>query len=846
MRARNKRELIDQLNLEFENLLAKKEKAKYSKYVRSITEDIVTKQPKNRQQMQKIIRNKKLDTKTATRMFSVLANVSSLIMAPPASKQQANKLEPLQAVMRAYSVTNPKSFANNVYNMTTGQNMSKRNERFRPAVLSYYEGFTENIETADQQAQRALARGQLESKSAMFKDLEDLREQRVPLRQQKTLLLEKYANPMRVERALNTELHEQAERTKMEVSKFMRYTHKEWNTQRDERVRKTRFHQQVDRKRIPIDSKWKVGREEAEYPGDMSLSAGERINCRCYVTYFNSPDENVSAGPIIRPAAAEPIAPAPKTTKTLVGEKQEKQKDTEERTLSKEQQEYFKDSKIKNEDGELVRLYHGSIRTDITEFSTEFAGRGSGVPENLMYFTDNRQTAVNFSAERVETDSAFIEETTGKFGKVYEVYLDMQNPLDLNDLKEKDIDVLTNLIGQKFNIDKDRAGMLFNTMRVNQQQLKTFIDDDVLREYGYDGLKAEMEPGSGVFEYGVLNSSQIRMVEDTKPLTPAKGNTPNPRVVEKYKKQYDTWTPPLSTESPQSSANFQRAVEEIKPQNSNMFKNLIEEMKYDDPPEIINKETLKNRLIEGKGTLVTRGYTGKSKEQTLEYRRDMESGQFYVDNEGGSAYGRGMYTGIAMRPEETTNWNINGINTAKEYAQTYEEQLFNRPPEKGQIDVMYLSEDFKVINEEQIKKIQNQKLINTLKENRSTKAVADIMEKTSRVIEQAKSAKGKKQDELLKEELTLRKQTKQLIDSDPEVKNTVEFNRMKYNQMDPANIAMTEGYDGYQAFDDSYLIILNRSKVQLLDNYGEDAETTYRETEKLIAEVGKEREKRKK
>lgn len=293
MRANLKKELVDRLNQEFESLLAKKERPKYARHLRTITKKIVETRPQNRREMQRIITSQRLDLKTSTKMFVVLANATSLIMATPTTPQQKEKLAPLQQIMRAYNVMEPKRFAENVYNMTTGKNMTARNKRFRQTLLSYYDGFTENIETAEQQSNRALVRTQLEARNQMFKDLEDLREARVPVARQKTILLEKYNNPVRIQRALNTELHEQAERTKLEVSKYMKYTHKEWNTQRDEKVRRTKFHNSIDRKRVPIDSQFRAGGLTADHPGDINLPAGERINCRCYITYFNGPGDKI-------------------------------------------------------------------------------------------------------------------------------------------------------------------------------------------------------------------------------------------------------------------------------------------------------------------------------------------------------------------------------------------------------------------------------------------------------------------------------------------------------------------------------------------------------------------------
>jgi len=168
-------------------------------------------------------------------------------------------------------------------------------------LLSYYDGFTENIETLEQQAQRALKRSELEVVSGVFADMEELRRQRLPITQVKQQLLDKYNDPKRIRRALDTELHEQAERVKLEQSKFMGYTHKKWNTQRDERVRRTKFHNQVSNKVIPVDSKFKAGGITADYPGDIELPVGERINCRCYITYHNEPQAIPTSKPIITP-----------------------------------------------------------------------------------------------------------------------------------------------------------------------------------------------------------------------------------------------------------------------------------------------------------------------------------------------------------------------------------------------------------------------------------------------------------------------------------------------------------------------------------------------------------------
>jgi len=61
---------------------------------------------------------------------------------------------------------------------------------------------------------------------------------------------------------------------------------KQWNTQRDSRVRKTVFHTQIDRIVVPIGDYFQVGSHRALYPAHRELPDFDRINCRCYLTFY--------------------------------------------------------------------------------------------------------------------------------------------------------------------------------------------------------------------------------------------------------------------------------------------------------------------------------------------------------------------------------------------------------------------------------------------------------------------------------------------------------------------------------------------------------------------------------
>ena len=82
--------------------------------------------------------------------------------------------------------------------------------------------------------------------------------------------------------------------------------------------------------------------------------------------------------------------------------------DSNGKQLSKEQQEYFKDSKVREENGNLKVMYHGSQAT-FTEFDKKKA-RSSGYYGSGFYFTESESHA-------------------SQYGNKYKVYLDIKKPI---------------------------------------------------------------------------------------------------------------------------------------------------------------------------------------------------------------------------------------------------------------------------------------------------------------------------------------------------------------------------------------------------------------------------------
>lgn len=154
-------------------------------------------------------------------------------------------------------------------------------------------------------------------------------------------------------------------------------------------------------------------------------------------------------------------------------------------------------------------LFHGSPNADIEEFDIEKAGQNTSSGEKLLFFTDSKQMADDFSYERIESGSMAYD-IKGKKGKVYEVDVTMSKPLDLTNLSSKDKSNLIKMSGGELNSD-----MVDRFSSGNNQLLKAFINLNSITDYGYDGLIAKMN-SKGDKEYGVVSSNQVKIKKKKK------------------------------------------------------------------------------------------------------------------------------------------------------------------------------------------------------------------------------------------------------------------------------------------------------------------------------------------
>ena len=194
-------------------------------------------------------------------------------------------------------------------------------------------------------------------------------------------------------------------------------------------------------------------------------------------------------------------------------------KDNKGRQLTKEQQDFFKDSKAKDEKGNLMVMYHGTPNGGFTKFDYSKRGtatdvHGVGDYGKGFYFTPVKAGAESYtSSDNVES----------KNPQVYEVYLNMKNPLRLDILAkiQKEVSALGKKYGQ-LNIPDAEIDKIYEKYDITEDQYYEMSDlysnlednwqDIDLSEYGYDGIINERRT-----EFVVFNSNQIKNTDNTNP-----------------------------------------------------------------------------------------------------------------------------------------------------------------------------------------------------------------------------------------------------------------------------------------------------------------------------------------
>ena len=343
--------------------------------------------------------------------------------------------------------------------------------------------------------------------------------------------------------------------------------------------------------------------------------------------------------------------------------------DSEGRELSKEQQEFFKDSKVRDENGRLLEVYHSTPTFGFTVFDKEKLSRSPRFSQwgKGFYFTDN---------EIESLDYRFSETGWSDNSGTYKTYLNITNPLVLEnsimrshtldrgkltqlllegnndyffdnwipfEIAKKDLnnnEVFTKEQLQEmskeekvdkylqFNYDKPYTGDK-NVLQEMLRAYKTNTDliDSFSKIFNVDGIIVK---GGKANQYIAFNSNQIKNVDNTNP-------TDNPDI--RYSNRYDT------EENGEGGfySQLEKVIEEKMPNTSNaqQIKGIIEnsgikqdEIKWiglDDylkkhSLEKINKQQLQDYIKANQINLVTvKKGDSKVKELTDPIKEDIKN-----------------------------------------------------------------------------------------------------------------------------------------------------------------------------------------------------------------------------
>lgn len=124
-----------------------------------------------------------------------------------------------------------------------------------------------------------------------------------------------------------------------------------------------------------------------------------------YVAFYSNQIKNINNS---NPTTSDDIRYLKKSATTLKTEK-----DNLGRSLSKQQQEYFKNSKVRDKNGKLKEVYHGTPY-DFNIFKYDKLGENTSSLGAGFYFTDKKQTAEEYARDS---------------GNLKQVYLDIEKPM---------------------------------------------------------------------------------------------------------------------------------------------------------------------------------------------------------------------------------------------------------------------------------------------------------------------------------------------------------------------------------------------------------------------------------
>lgn len=193
-------------------------------------------------------------------------------------------------------------------------------------------------------------------------------------------------------------------------------------------------------------------------------------------------------------------------TKNIAPTKYSMSKDSDGNSLTAEQEEFFKDSKVRDANGGLLKVYHGTTNNFTTFRQNRADGWGTGI-----YFTDNREEAYTYGEN------------------VVEAYLNIQNPYDADTMsyydigaentkayRDYDMEVWKKAYDEYDTYEEYKAdGQGVDMYDIYTEEVEVF--NKILRELGYDGIIATGSNNIDGLEIVAFKENQPKLTTNTNP-----------------------------------------------------------------------------------------------------------------------------------------------------------------------------------------------------------------------------------------------------------------------------------------------------------------------------------------
>ncbi len=178
--------------------------------------------------------------------------------------------------------------------------------------------------------------------------------------------------------------------------------------------------------------------------------------------------------------------------------------DNQGRQLSKQQQEYFKDSKVRDENGNLLTVYHGS-NSEFNIFDLSKGGQSNSGASIGFWFTESKEGAENFANEVWYGD---------KKPNAKEVYLDMKNPKIYENIENDEQKQMYKEKSEKLEKEAKNLRKEYSWDKTDYKTTMTF--DTLLRDYQtekYTKQPVNIELFKGLAKERGFNDEQISKME---------------------------------------------------------------------------------------------------------------------------------------------------------------------------------------------------------------------------------------------------------------------------------------------------------------------------------------------